>query len=641
MPIPNAEQKGRILKRLLDNAIKARAPFMKTGKEIERYGYARDFNFEYTAASEELFFKAKVAKTAQFIDIVGSALYQTNPDRRVNPRPWVNEQQRARGVLMQQYLNYTPGMCDLYGHSRRAIIEGLMYGRGVLWTGWNDRKKCIQSVHDTIDNLLVDPDAKILEEMGWVARRRVRPRVELLSKFKDPDAQKAIKKITAQVEKSSDADATGMDWERSDYGSDQIEFYECYFRNGLSRYKGGVDLTSGGSADIPDSEEAERKYYVTRAGDLFAEEDWEIPFFKADEWPCTPLDFRERPGSIWPVSPLEPGLGHQKALNWLYTLYLSKARITTRTLVAVATQNGQGLDLKATHKALYGKALEFITLNVNGDAARIDQFIQQFDFKLNVEEFVALNQIINHEFEQATGLTEFLATGFGATQARSAEEVKIKDTKSRTRIEDYRAIMEKWASKVARKEALAARYLCDPEDLTPIFGQQIAQTWGQLMPSIAMQMEMAKAGKIRLTDIMQPGPNDVIFDEWVHEADYEIAAGSLRRKDIDQAIDAADAAMNQLVPALISEGASGPASAIIADWAEKKGLSPSVGQSIQQWAQTEAQAQQIKSQIELETLQMQNAQAQMQLAQMQMQAQQPQMATAAQPQQPQPQPQGL
>jgi hypothetical protein len=581
MAIAGAEQKGRIIKRLLDNAIKARAPFMKTGKEIERYGYARDFNFEYTAAGEELFFKAKVAKTAQFIDIVGSALYQTNPDRRVNPRPWTTDQQRARSALMQQYLNYTPGQCDLYGHSRRAIIEGLIYGRGVLWTGWNDRKKCVQSVHDTIDNLLVDPDARIPEEMGWVARRRVRPRAELLSKHKDPEAQKAIKKIPAKVEKNSDADGgTATDWERSDYGSDQVEFYECYFRNGLSRYKGGIDVTGGGAAaDMPETEDSERKYYVTRDGDLIDETDWEIPYFKADGWPCTLLDFRERPGSIWPVSPLEPGLGHQKALNWLYTLYLSKARITTRTLVAVATQNGQGLDLKATHKALYGKALEFITLNVNGDQARIDQFIQQFDFKLNVDEFVALNQIINHEFEQATGLTEFLATGGSETQARSAEEVKIKDTKSRTRIEDYRAIMEKWASLVARKEALAARYLCEPEDLVPIFGPQAAQAWGQIMPSVESQIQMAKAGAISMRDITAPGPNDVIFDEWVHEADYEIVAGSLRRKDIDQAIDAADAAMNQLVPTLISEGASGPASAIIADWAEKKGLSPEVGKS--------------------------------------------------------------
>jgi hypothetical protein len=458
-----------------------------------------------------------------------------------------------------------------------------------------------------------------------------------------------LKNCETTVERRSDADDDkgSMDWERVDYGADQIEFYECYFRNGLARYRGGIELAKnpdGTEIEVGKADDSPKKYYVTKDGQVFAETEWEIPFFLDDEWPCTMLDFRERPGSIWPVSPLEPGLGHQKALNWLYTLYLSKARITTKSLIAIVQQNGQGLDLKATHKALYGKALEFITVSVNGDQGKLDHFLQQMDFKLNVEEFIALNQIINHEFEQSTGLTEFLASGGGATQARSAEEVKIKDVKSRTRIEDYRALSEKHASKVARKEAMAARYLCDPEDIKPIFGDQAAQLWGQLMPPVKAQIEMAKAGMLPMAAIRQPGPDDVVFEEWVREADYEIVAGSLRRKDIDQAIDAADAAMNQLVPTLVTEGAIGPSAAIIADWADKKGLSPQVGEMIVKWAAEQAQAQSMKSQLELETLQIQRIQAETQLAQMQMQMQQQaamaqQQQMMGQPGQPMPQPQ--
>lgn len=623
--IENAATKGRILARLLENAESARKAFIETGREIEKYGFSRDYDFEYKEAGEELFFKAKVAKTAQYIDVVGSALYQTNPHRQVTQRPWVVDPIKVqRTKLLEMYLNYTPEECDLYTHSRRSVIDGLVYGGGVMWTGWNDRKGVVQSVNDTIDNLYLDPDARIWEEMGWVGRQRTRPRVELLKRFQDPAAQKILKEIPAASERNSDRNER-QDWERRDFGADQITFYECYHRFGLSRYRGGVETAD----KLGEADDAPKKYYVTKSGQLFGEEDWEIPFHLDDEWPCTLLAFRERPGSIWPVSPLEVGLGHQKALNWLYTMYLSKARVSLRTLLAVVTQNGQGLDIENEKKALYGRAIEILKIKANGDQGKLDNIIQQLEITVDIDSFVKFQEIIERQFEQSTGLTEFLMSGGSNTQARSAEEVKIKDQKSRTRIEDFRALMEKWAGKVARKEALAIRYLCDPEDIAPIFGEQAAQVWGQLMPPLNVQLEMVRTGMISPDQVRQDG---VVFKEWLREADYTIEAGSLRRKDIDQAIDAADAAMNQLVPSLIQEGGAGPASEIIADWTQKKGLAPEIGAAVKQWATAQMQSQQLQDQLKAQTLQLQLLQAQMQLAQLQ--NPQPQPAPGPQMQQP-------
>jgi hypothetical protein len=619
MPIENDAVKGKILERLLSSGERAREEFIKTGREVERYGFSRSYAFEYSAADEKLFFQAKVAKTAQFLDVVGSALYQTNPHRRVLPRPWTNPIQQQRAQIMEWYLNYTPEECDLYTHSRRAVTEGLSYGMGILWTGWNDRKKVVQSVHDTVDNLLLDPDARMMEELGWVARRRVRPREELVRRF--PESAAKLKQLQATHEKRSDQ---GDDsWQRSDFGADQLEFFEVYMRHGLARYKGGVDLAQGAGETLK-ADDSPRKYFVTKAGLLFGEEDWEIPYFLDDEWPCTPLVYRERPGSIWPASPLEVGLGHQRALNWLYTLYLSKARTMMRDVIAIVKQNGQGLDIETERKVLYGHAIECIKIAVSGDQGRLENFVQQFKFDLNIGDFVALNDIISREFEHATGLSEFLMTGGGNTQARSAEEIRVKDQKSRTRVEDYRAITEKHASKVARKEALAARYLCDPKDIQPIFGPEAAAAWGTLMPPLSQQEQMVLSGQMDMSAMRNDG---VVLEEWVREADYSIISGSLRRKDIDQAIDAADAAMNQLVPSLIQKGAVGPSAAIIADWADKKGLDPKVSQSIQQWAGTAAQQQALTTQMEMKTLELQLLQAQIQLA-MAQQPQQPAQAGA-------------
>lgn len=639
---PQDKTRGVILQRLIRNGIDYRAEFLKTGREIERYGYSRDYQFEYTDYTGELYFKAKVAKTAQYLDIVGSYLYQSDPDRRANPREFAGQLSRQRAALMQKLLNLTPKKTRLAKHSRMGINEGLTYGRGVMWTGWSEELGVPQSVHETVDNIIVDPDAKIAEEIGWIGRKRTRPRWQLLKRY--PEAADVIKKLPRAAARVSDTDAArDNSWERQDYGSDQVAFYECYFKNGLHHYKGGDDLmktdpdSAGPVADgqaVPGKEQvvddSARKYVCTADGTFIAEEDWEIPYWRTGEWPCSFLDFRERPGSSWPPSPLEPGLGFQKALNWLHTFYMSKMKVCSRTLIAIADVNGQGLSDEERMRAMNGNIVEFIRLKVTGgEGLKIGDFIQQLNLVMDAEQFETLNGILAKSFEDSTGLSEYLVSGSSATQPRSAEEVKLKDSKSRTRIEDQLACVVEWQSRIAAKEAMVARYLMGPQQIQPLLGPEAAALWGEILPQEWQQM---------------PGYEQmgVVFDAWCNEVDYDIVAGSIRRKDLDQAIDAADASMNQLVPSLIQEGGIGPAAAIIANWADMKGLAPEVSDSIRLWASHATQNQQLMDQLKTQQLQLQNAQAQMQMQQMQMQMAQMQAQTAnpQPPVQPPQQPQG-
>lgn len=606
--------KGAVLKSLIEAGKNARSEFQKTGKELERYGYSRNFDFEYSDFSN-LRFKAKVAKTAQAQEIFGQYLYPQNPVFRVEVnRENSPPEQKARAKVMGDYLNFTATRTNLYDHMCKAINEGITFGRGVMWTGYNDKLGMVQSVFGSVEDTLVDPDAKMMEEVNWVGRRRVRPRFELLAKFKgDKKATSIIKKISATAERKSDQPGSSDDYERDDYGTDMVVHWEVYFRVGLHHYKGGEQILkkmltdAGMPSSKKDQDDAEtevdnspKKFYVTETGELFAETEWEIPFFLANTWPCEFLDFRDRPGSIWPVSPLEPGLGHQRALNWIYTCFLNKMVFTTRTLFALVNSNGQKLSTNAQSQVQYGLPIEIIEITNNGgEGAKIQDYFQQLNMSSGVEEFKEWFDIISREYEQATGLYEILYQGDTSRQMRSAAEVQLKEKASTSRLDNMRDRVERFATNLARKRALAARYLEQPQDISVILGQQAGMVWGQLLPPVEVQamplmeqgMQMGLSAdqleEFVWSQVQTQG--GVILENWILETDYQIEAGSMRRRDPDQAQDASNVAFNQLLPSLLrpeiaATGTLPVAAAIIKDWAIANQMSVDVVDAVNVWA---------------------------------------------------------
>lgn len=535
----------------------ARKRMLDIGDRIAAYGYSPEKNPTFAAAEhcDHFFFRKTVGKTAEYLETIGPALYQENPDRRCVPKPWVQDPVKLqRTALLQDYLNYTPDELGLDRHHRRQVDEAMVYGMGVLWTGYNDRKGLVQSVFRPIKDFFADPDAHCWEEVNWVALRRKKPSWWLLNKY--PDGKEAI--------------AAAGHGARSESGQELVEYFEVYMRVGLHNYCNGqaVDHKEVDGEKYPITDDKPRKYVITTHGKVLWEGDWEIPLDRDDRWPAQVLIFREIPGQIWARPPLEPGLVYQEALDWIYACHMEKIRRTSRTVMARVSYNGLQIENDDMSRIVDGLPVEVLDIKINGvepGTVKLTDLIQKIDMDSGVASFGPVVDMLNAAFERATGLSELVSMGQTQHQFRSAEEARIKDQNAKTRFMDMRVRVEKCATQVARAEAIAARWLHTGEDMARLFGPQAAQVWGELLPDGAEQqmVEAAQAQgippEIAMPRIQQQLASGVSFDEWLRETDCSIESGSTVRTNIEQQIASISESNTRVVPALLSNGLMVPA----------------------------------------------------------------------------------
>lgn len=550
---------GQILARNLKAAKRSRTRFMETGRELMRYGYSPNFDFDYQALPTDASLRAKVAKTSEAIQLMVPFLMPPQPYRMVKPKRFATEAAKLRWQVTEEYLNYTPTKTNLVAANRQIGTEAVVYGRGVAWVGKHPRKGVICSQFDSVRNLLVDPNAHDLDEASWVARRRERPKWEAMAEY--PEAAAAFKKLQPSAKRESDRDSK-FEWEKQDASTDCIVYWEVYCRTGLHHYRGGVELLKDAARakEAPTDEESTEaeaddtpmKYLVTEDGRLLHVCDWEIPWHVTHEWPCAVLDFYENPDSPWPVSPLEAGLGYQRYMNLIVTMLMGKYRFTSRTVIALAKQNRNGIDDEDKNRVLVGEAIEAIEIEVNGETRKLSDFIQQFDYS---NEYIAqgLNFLsaIEERFDKATGLYDILYSGQTETQIRTAQDASIKDRNSRSRIEDMRDRVAHFEAELARKESFAAHFLEPRERIAELLGPEAGANWGALVrpevlenPRVFVEEYLAQGmDPMEALNILQSAKT---LDQIANEADFEIEVSSIRRHDIDQQIDALKELFNQV-----------------------------------------------------------------------------------------------
>lgn len=595
----------QLTKRLREAAVESRRGHLSTRDELAKYAYDKTFDFLYAepAFNKDLFFKAKCSKAAQFIEIMGAALYPSDPDAVVNSFDWATPTQRERHKIEQQYITYAMRRGDLHAHMRRTVAEALLGGRGVIWTGFNERKGCIQHVFDTVDNFLIDPDAKCTDDANWVARRRIKPRWWVKAMYQDK--AEAIDKL----EKYSDPKSADKGTQAS---SDLVEYYEMYFRVGLANYAPGL-MGAGSDPQEFDLGDGPMKLCVAE-GLLLSAEPWEIPFHLDDMWPCELLDLREKPGALWPTAPMDTGLGHLRALNYMYTAFVNHARNATRTAFMVANYNGQGMSDENAFKVVAGRDFEMVRVTINGDTLRLGDLIQQLKIDPMTDKFDQILQVIGREFEKETGLYEVLYTGTTPTQIRNATTADMIRNSSQSRVEDMRTVMNKFMGRLAYKYAFGARYLHTPDEIGAMFGPQAAQLWGTLAPPEIVQQERAMRAQTKqviMGSLMQqasmpvpgpmgpmpPAPVDpaqldsqaeqqlgpeqlVSMDEWMNEASRDIEAGSMRPLNIDRQVENMNVALNQLAPAVATlPGGGEMVAALAVEFARLNRYAPEVQQA--------------------------------------------------------------
>ncbi|MCJ8336356.1 MAG: hypothetical protein MJH10_19335, partial [Epibacterium sp.] len=554
---PPVKPKGHILRELIDNslAVKKRR-FLPKGKEIVRYSYGDvdgDQTFEYQSWDTTNSFEAKVAKTHQAIREFGPYLYQTNPECRTSVWDNATENVITRAEMLESYLNWTTREYDAFGERRRSIDDAISWGRGVVWHGLHkDKPNVVVSVQDSVENLLVDGDAVTGHEVNWVGRRRLLPRWKWLNAH--PKARKTI--MEAGEYGGSNAEVTEREGGVAP-STDLIEGYEIYMKVGLDNYRDQPEHIN----DDMEVDNSPRRY-VLIDDKVVDEGDWPIPYHVDGEWPCTFLDFIDHPRSVWPISPLEAGLGWQKAINWAATAFIAKYRFNSRNIIAIL----KNANIEITEEQLDDvvnaddPVMVLEMLDKGGDdSANVNKYIQQIQLSSDINEALAVLDYLSSEYEKATGLNEILFTGNTGGQFRNAKAAELAETAGRSRIDDMFSRVEQWLSIVSRKEAMAARYLLDEMDMRPLFGDT-ARVWGtlgteEMKDPRAQFMRLIQNGALPDMETVQiaqeQAANVITLQDWAQESEYTIEAGSTRRRTPEQEREVLTEAMNQVVPILL------------------------------------------------------------------------------------------
>lgn len=562
------------LTELLDSSNQGdRKVFMDRFKEIRSFGYENDGNTKKMYSGwdlQENDFQASINRVAEYVELFGSHLYPQNPDASVVTQGEQDQWSGPRHKLEADMLDYFMRVGELETSTRRCLNEALIGGRGMLWFGWNDRKKIPYAVFDTVENFGVDPDAKCPEEINWVRRRRTKPRFELKKSI--PNAPDIADPLTGKVTPGKSLALFDVkELQGTGPNKDIIEYTEFYFRTGMHNYcQMAADMASenGDQAEMDDSP----KKYVYAEGRLLYVTEWEIPFFKIDAWPCRILDFRLQPEKIWPAATLQPVLCHIKAMNWVYTAYLNRVKRTTRMNYAKVKYKGVQMPDASVEQAMgVGDQGEAGIMEVEMPNGMTDpdvrKLLQPLIMDADMPGFEKVWAIINRAFEDGSGLNDLLRSGQDTNQLRTAADVDFKKSRSMTRVDDMGKQFQVFFDSVVYSLAFVARFLMSPEDVGRLFGKEAGTLWGnlgddQMKQKDEMQRMQAANGEMQQAiqgaqGMMQQAvqmtgqvpntppplpsaeeietklgpPQIVTMDDWIYSASRQIVAGSMRTVD--------------------------------------------------------------------------------------------------------------
>ena len=545
MPLSKQDQET-LFKKLLTSGKKERERFLKWGREIQRFASDPD-EFDYKAVSESSYlpedvFGAKVPKTAEAVRVLFPHLYSKAPHREVTAVKSVQPDQYMQSVAMKEYLNRSLVECNANWHNKRAIKQAIVWGRGVLWTGMDERG-IVTSKWVDVRDIIDDPDARSPEQRKWIARARLMKRFELMGRF--PDKAEQIKEYQTYTSDTSESGKSAKD-NRSSMGHDHdmIMVYEFYTKYPIFNFKpipdSYQDESESVTAIVESEEEQQRNYQPEEYGkpeykkyllveshgniSILSEGNWEIPFWRDSKWPCEFFDPVESDNGLWPQSLLLPGLGWQKVINYIDTIAVGKFKNTNRDIIAIIKDAELEINDDDIQKIVNGDDLEVITMNTTGgsfESMDVRRFIQQIKFDGASAEFDRMRNIAEQRVADATGLTGLMYDGSTQKVDRSAAATNRRFDTAFAWVEDVRVELENFLSDVARKEALAVAFLVDEEGMNRMAGlidvpsqfQQHYQSmvvnsgdiWGPLVPPVHVQRKqwMDQQMQMAMQQIMQ------------------------------------------------------------------------------------------------------------------------------------------
>ena len=589
-------------------AIKYKKPFADDAKEAALF-YDGDHNWMwrdayargergYNSSIAPPAFRMQVNKVFELIDIFGAVIYHRNPVRTVTVLQQPDLAPEAYGLpadmslispeqeellsvarvdaesrtsreiarqLLEAYLNYTPNELDLKRQAKKFVNEGLMKGMGVLWPELIELPgeqpiRMVGSFYDSVDNLLIDPDFDNMDDMLWCARRCVRPLEEIAAEYGIPEDELG-KHLDANTEIKADNEPRTS---KRKAGQTQrlVTYYKVWSKCGAGdRFKDAPEKSRGVfdalgkycylvicegvdyPLNLPPSvmqEDAEPETGVPQS--VMLRTAWPVPYFiDPGGWPFVPLAFHPKPGYAWPISHIKPGIAELRMLNWGMSFLASRIATSCETIIAVQKAADQELKDQLLAPSEGGfKVIELAELL----GRRIEDVISTFQMPQVTKDLWDILSAVADQFAQRTGLTE-LVHGYTRAQFRSAAEATIKQENVAVRPDTMANELEDAMSTLARREALAVRWLLEPSDVAPVLGP---------MGAIAWEQHVAKRDLMSLT-------RDFLF---------RVEAGSARKPNKSSRVEQMTLAVQTLGPILAPLATGGmvePFNALMRDWA--------------------------------------------------------------------------
>lgn len=562
--------------------------------------YARH-EYGYSRAIAPPAFRMQVNRVFEAVKLFGSVIYHRNPVRTVSPAryPFVSpeavgvsdeqsmmayqmaaqetvklsEVRKSVALLVERYLNYTPNELDLKTHSRRVVDESIIKGMGVWWTELitppGSNVSFVGSFADSVDNFTMDPDATEIEDITWCARRCVHP-IDVVARQYGLDRQSLQGHLEGA--KPLDGDAEQQIFSDTEYpykgrrvgkSNELVTYWKIWSKTGLGDRLKDTPKELVGAFDglgencyivvcegvpyplnMPPSsleEEADEQTGVPES--LFRAAQWPIPFWaEPNGWPFVPLDFHRKPGYVWPISHIKPGIGELRFMNFAMSFIAQRVATSCETLLGVSKAADQ--DIKDQILANSEKGFKVVEISETLGRS-VNDLISVFQLPEVTPELWKIVDAVAQQFDKRVGLTE-LAYAMTSSQIRSATEANVRAEQLSVRPDDMANRLEDAMSLLARREAFAARWLLEPKDVEPILGPIGAAAWAQHVSTL--------------------DPAVV-----AREFDYRIEAGSARKPNKATKVEQMQAALQTLGPilqGLVPMGIVEPMNALITDWAE-------------------------------------------------------------------------
>ena len=559
--------------------------FKAVHKRLYESPATRDYFAEFDGSA-----CVSVCKAGQARGVLGPFLYQKNPRRVVRTRS--NDAVKITlAHVLQSYLNYTPREGHLQAEARRAIDDALMRGVGFLRTGFDPERRIATSWYVSSADVVIDPDARCLEEALWVAVKHRETLWQLRSRVLDrARGQDRVESTRDKTVHRHEAQARAALREIK-------ESVDRYAKEGTERRPDGVTtwtvwskLGKGWrSSDDPedhDREDDAALFYQIEVLDRDAPAacpplycgPWDTRIYLDDAWPLTPLAFVPTLDELWPVSVFGQGRSHMAAIDLLASVSLHLAKVHARDIYFTS----EAIEPDDLQRVVHGGLSEVIHAKTRV-GERLSDVIHRFDTGAISAEVQRQIDWHEYQFGMTTGMTDALSGAARGAEGveRSATAANLKHQAGVNRLSVFREDVEQWAALAARAEAIFVRTDLDPDEVEVVVGETMEMPYlvsvrighVELPLRPVGDLEGLAPGAIRSVADVLPEVATYFATEQEAQAAADLWVQAFQQRAMGDPDVAAQAAM--LLPAMAQGQGVGVRKVKVADvWRDTAGMSP-------------------------------------------------------------------